>query len=141
MQRLAALVAGAARRRSGGSDCWGIAATLRAFGSSPSPAAAAATPGAAPSGAVDPSRIRNWCICAHVDHGKTTLFDRLLAQCDVSLSGERAMDSGALEKERGITILSKVCAHARPRRRTVHAPGPTPQGAPKSPAARNLFRV
>ncbi|KIZ01064.1 putative GTP-binding protein TypA/BipA like protein [Monoraphidium neglectum] len=108
MQRLAALVAGAARRRSGGSDCWGIAATLRAFGSSPSPAAAAATPGAAPSGAVDPSRIRNWCICAHVDHGKTTLFDRLLAQCDVSLSGERAMDSGALEKERGITILSKV---------------------------------
>lgn len=105
MQRLAALAASATRRHS--SDCWSTAAAAaasRAFSSS------GATASAAPStvGPIDPSLIRNWCICAHVDHGKTTLFDRLLTACDVSLSAERAMDSGALERERGITILSKV---------------------------------
>ena len=44
---------------------------------------------------------------AHVDHGKTTLFDRLLSHCGTALTGERVMDSNALEKERGITISSK----------------------------------
>ena len=47
------------------------------------------------------------CAAAHVDHGKTTLFDRLLSHCGTALTGERVMDSNALEKERGITISSK----------------------------------
>lgn len=44
---------------------------------------------------------------AHIDHGKTTLMDRLLAQCGTALTQDRAMDSNSLERERGITILSK----------------------------------
>lgn len=54
----------------------------------------------------DPLKIRNLAIIAHVDHGKTTLVDCLLKQSGVG-SVERAMDSNALEQERGITILSK----------------------------------
>jgi GTP-binding protein len=44
---------------------------------------------------------------AHIDHGKTTLMDRLLSQCGTTLTHERAMDSNSMERERGITILSK----------------------------------
>lgn len=44
---------------------------------------------------------------AHVDHGKTTLMDRLLSRTGNTLAGDRVMDSNALEKERGITISSK----------------------------------
>lgn len=78
----------------------------------------------------DPSLIRNAAIIAHVDvsnitfcsfdsihsftnlkekqHGKSTLCDKILRECAVQVSEDRVMDSGELEKERGITITSKV---------------------------------
>jgi len=58
-----------------------------------------------------PQNIRNIAIIAHVDHGKTTLVDAMLKQSGVfrenQVITERVMDSNDLEKERGITILSK----------------------------------
>jgi GTP-binding protein len=58
--------------------------------------------------------IRNIAIIAHVDHGKTTLVDAMLKQSRIfrenQVTEERMMDSNALERERGITILSKTTA-------------------------------
>src|SRR5579863_492914 len=56
--------------------------------------------------------VRNIAIIAHVDHGKTTLVDAMLNQSGIFRSNEehveRVMDSNDLERERGITILSKI---------------------------------
>jgi GTP-binding protein len=58
--------------------------------------------------------LRNIAIIAHVDHGKTTMVDKLLSQTATFAAhqhiAERVMDSNDLEKERGITILAKNCA-------------------------------
>ncbi len=61
-----------------------------------------------------PTSLRNIAIIAHVDHGKTTLVDKLLVQAGTFAKhvhvGERMMDSNDLERERGITILAKNCS-------------------------------
>ncbi|HEY7928558.1 MAG TPA: translational GTPase TypA [Steroidobacteraceae bacterium] len=73
--------------------------------------------------------IRNIAIIAHVDHGKTTLVDCLLKQSGTFAAhekvGERVMDSNAIERERGITILAKNCAidYAGTRINIVDTPG------------------
>ena len=62
----------------------------------------------------DIKNLRNIAIIAHVDHGKTTLVDKLLQQSgtfgDRAAQVERIMDSNDIEKERGITILAKNTA-------------------------------
>lgn len=56
-------------------------------------------------------KIRNIAIIAHVDHGKTTLVNALFTQSGIDTKGQdRVMDSGAIERERGITINAKNCA-------------------------------
>ena len=60
---------------------------------------------------VSQENIRNIAIIAHVDHGKTTLVDEMLKQGGIyrenQATQDRVMDSGDLERERGITILAK----------------------------------
>lgn len=83
---------------------------LRPFSSASTAAAATAATAAGNNlnPTLDPSRLRNVAVIAHVDHGKTTLMDRLLRECGADVPHDRAMDSITLERERGITISSKV---------------------------------
>ncbi len=84
------------------------------------------TPSPSSAGASSRTDLRNVAIVAHVDHGKTTLVDKMLWQGGAFGAhqhvDERAMDSGDLEREKGITILAKNTA--------IHYAGPSAGGKP-----------
>ena len=85
-------------------------------------------------------KLRNIAIIAHVDHGKTTLVDKLLSQSGSFRENqrveERAMDSNDLEKERGITILAKATrSSGRTPASTSSTPPATPISAVRSSAS------
>ena len=75
--------------------------------------------------------LRNVAIIAHVDHGKTTLVDQMLKQSGAFRANqqvaERVMDSGDIERERGITILAKNCSCEYQRRQDQHRRHPGPR--------------
>ncbi|MEM9563516.1 MAG: translational GTPase TypA [Actinomycetota bacterium] len=86
-------------------------APVTELSTAPSAAAVAPVPDPAGAGRTERSDIRNVAIVAHVDHGKTTLVDAMLRQTGAFRAhqdvAERVMDSGDLEREKGITILAK----------------------------------
>ena len=81
--------------------------------------------------------LRNVAIIAHVDHGKTTLVDQMLKQSGAFRANqqvaERVMDSGDIERERGITILAKNCC-IRASKSTSSTPRATRTSAARSSA-------
>ncbi|KJE90425.1 GTP-binding protein TypA [Capsaspora owczarzaki ATCC 30864] len=86
-----------------------LSAPVRSAAAAAAPAAATtATAADAATSELSSRRFRNVAIVAHVDHGKTTLVDKLIKQAGNNVSADRVMDHNALEKERGITIMSKV---------------------------------